>query len=315
MIPRLVQHILKWPTYWTSSFFIQTLTKIPTICLLATRLYFIWLVAKATEIGKLSSSSSVDESSEFRFDSWQRKQKSLAALFLSISRTQLQLFSLFPFIFLKVFLIFFREGFWKNNDPPNDAVGFNPFLEAKSEGPLSDWLIKASHFAAGSLSSNTSTFPAFKGTISWKLKCWRKTLIILRMNQSINPPTIYCFNASQSTTCYSKFFYGSSRHQHMHLVNLRTYSWIKIRSMRERESIPQNIHIWFISNLKKITQIKIPTGALPSNIPCCCKNSMNEKKQENKNMIVNMVIDMVTTTTGSYVKKNLINTWSSEVLH
>ena len=172
MIPRLVQHILKWPTYWTSSFLIQTLTKIPTICLLATRLYFIWLVAKATEIGIFSSSSSVEESSGFKFDSWQRKQKSLAA-FLSISRTQLQLFSFFPFSFLNVFLIFFKEGFWKNNEPPNDAVGFSP-LEVISEGPLSEWLIKASHFAAGSLSSNTSTFPAFKGTISWKLKSWRK---------------------------------------------------------------------------------------------------------------------------------------------
>jgi len=168
MIPRLVQHTLRWPTYWTSSLFIQTLTKIPTICLHVTRLYFIWLVAKATGIGKFSSSSSVEESSELKFDSWQRKQKSLAA-FLSISRTQLQLFSLFPFIFLKVFLIFFREGFWKNSGPPKDAVCFSPF-KAKSEGPLSDWLIKASHFAAGSLSSNTSTFPAFKGTISWKLK-------------------------------------------------------------------------------------------------------------------------------------------------
>lgn len=173
MIPRLVQHILKWPTYWTSSLLIQTLTKIPTICLHATRLYFIWLVANATGIVKFSSSSSVEESSELKFDSWQRKQKSLPA-FLSISRTQLQLLSLFPFSFLKVFLIFFKEGFCDNNGPPKDAVGFSP-LEAKSEEPLSDWLIKASHFAAGSLSSNTSTFPAFKGTISWKLKNWRKT--------------------------------------------------------------------------------------------------------------------------------------------
>jgi len=54
---------------------------------------------------------------------------------------------------------------------------------------------------------------------------------------------------------------------------LKSYSLIKIRSMREGESIPQNIHIWVISNLKKITQIKVHSGALPSHIPCCCKNS------------------------------------------
>lgn len=173
MIPRLVRHILKCPTYWISSFFIHTLTKIPTIFLQVTRLYFIWLVARATEIGKLSSSSSVEESSKLKFDSWHRKQKSLAA-FLSISSTQLQLFSLFPFNFLKVFLIFFREGLGKSNDPPKDAVGFSPLFEAKCEGPLRDSLIKASHFAAGSLSSNTSTFPAFKGTISWKLTSLKK---------------------------------------------------------------------------------------------------------------------------------------------
>jgi len=46
------------------------------------------------------------------------------------------------------------------------------------------------------------------------------------------------------------------------------------RAWRDRESIPQNIHIRFISNLKKITQIKVTTGALTSDVPCCSKNTM-----------------------------------------
>lgn len=37
-------------------------------------------------------------------------------------------------------------------------------------GRLSAWLMRASHFAAGWLFSTTSTLPAFRGTISWKLQ-------------------------------------------------------------------------------------------------------------------------------------------------
>lgn len=169
MIPRLMQQILKWPIYWTSSFLTQIVTKIPTICLLAIRLYFIWL-AWGMEFSKISyplvpsSSSSEDMSSSLILDGWHRKQKSLLC-FLSSSIVQLQVFSLLPLSVLKVLLIFLREGFAKNSDPPRPAIR----LETPLGGLFSDWLIKASHFAAGSLSSITSTFPAFKGTISWKL--------------------------------------------------------------------------------------------------------------------------------------------------
>lgn len=114
-----------------------------------------------------SSSSSEDKSSSLICDCWHRKQRSLLC-FLSNSKLQLQVFSLLLLSVLKVLLIFLREYFEKNKDPPREEVGFNP-LDATSDDLLSDWLIRANHFAAGSLSSMTRTFPAFKGTISWKL--------------------------------------------------------------------------------------------------------------------------------------------------
>lgn len=170
MIPRLMQQILKWPICWTSSFLTHIVTKIPTICLLAIRLYFIWLVV-GMELSKISnplapsSSSSEDMSPSLILDCWHRKQKSLLG-FLSNSEVQLQVFSLLPFSVLKVLLIFLREGLAKNSDPPRLVVR----LETILCGLFSDWLIRASHFAAGSLSSTTSTFPAFRGTISWNLR-------------------------------------------------------------------------------------------------------------------------------------------------
>ena len=69
---------------------------------------------------------------------------------------------------------------------------------------------------------------------------------------------------------------------------------------REIESIPQNIHIWFISNLKKITQIKVSSGALPSYIPCCCKNSIKQITA-----IINLVTNIVMT--GTVIFKSKIN--------
>ena len=39
-------------------------------------------------------------------------------------------------------------------------------LDAAQHDLFNDWFISASHFAAGSLSSATRTFPAFRGTIS-----------------------------------------------------------------------------------------------------------------------------------------------------
>lgn len=163
MIPRLMQQILMWLTYWTSSVLIQIVTKIPTICLLATRLYFIWLFKISNPLGP-SSSSSEETSTSPVFGSWRGQHKSLPCL-LSSSAVQLQDFSLLLLSDLKGLLIFLREGFAKNSDPPTLLVRFGTNLD----GLFSDWFTKASHFAAGSLSSMTSTFPAFKGTISWKL--------------------------------------------------------------------------------------------------------------------------------------------------
>lgn len=45
---------------------------------------------------------------------------------------------------------------------------------SESVEPFNASSIRESHFAAGSLSSITSTFPAFRGTISWKLEDHKK---------------------------------------------------------------------------------------------------------------------------------------------
>ena len=159
-----MQEILKWLTCWTSSVLTQTVRKIPTICLQAIRLYFIWLVLEANSKPLGTSSSSEGYSSSLVFNCWPGRQKSLLS-FLFNSGMQLQLFNLLPLSVMNIWLNFLREGFMK---PPRETVGFNP-LCATSDDLFSAWLTFNSHFAAGSLSSTTSTFPAFKGTISWKL--------------------------------------------------------------------------------------------------------------------------------------------------
>lgn len=142
IIPRLMQEILKWLTCCTSSFLTHTVTKIPTICLLAIRLYFIWSLLDGMDISPMSnpldtsSSSSKENSSSLICDCWFRKQKSLLC-FLSNSGVQLQVFSLLPLSTLKVLLTFLREGFEKNKEPAREAEGLNP-LEAKSDDLFSD---------------------------------------------------------------------------------------------------------------------------------------------------------------------------------
>lgn len=170
-----MEEILKWLTCWTSSFFIQTVTKIPTICLLATRLYFIWLLVIEVDmpVSMLvlcpSSSSSEESSSRLTNDCWHRKHNSLLNFLSSSScgEEQLHVLSLLLLSVLKDLLTFFREGFWKKSEPPGEKVaGFVNPREFRLHDWFSDWLIKDSHLAAGSLSSMTSTFPAFSGTIS-----------------------------------------------------------------------------------------------------------------------------------------------------
>lgn len=168
MIPRLMQQILKWLTYWISSVLIQIVTKIPTICLLATRLYFIWFRLEKELLKVSSSSSSEEKSTSLKFGCCSGQQKSLLCL-LSSSAVQLHDFNLLLLSVLKVLLIFLREGFAKKSDPLPVVVRFRVTFD----GLFKDWLTKDSHFAAGSLSSITSTFPAFKGTISWKLIVWK----------------------------------------------------------------------------------------------------------------------------------------------
>lgn len=171
MIPRLMHDILKWPTCCMSSVRIHTQANIPTICLLATRLYFLCLLMAKVDISRLlgssSSSSSEEMSSSLTLDGWHLKQKSLL-FFLSNSMGQLQAFNLRPFSTRKILLILFKEGLGKKSEPLRDAVGFHPRYDMLV-GLFRDWSIRDSHFAAGSLSSITSTFPAFSGTISWKL--------------------------------------------------------------------------------------------------------------------------------------------------
>lgn len=179
MIPRLILVILKWPTCCTNSFLIQTVTNIPTICLLATRLNFIWVVLEGVEmpvISKLldpSSSSSEEKSSSLTvtlFDCWQGKQNSLL-YFLSSSSSgvQLHIFSLLLLSVRKLLLIFLREGFWKKSELLKDGADLI-LLEDTLCDLFNDLLINVNHLPAGSLSSITSTLPAFNGTISWKLK-------------------------------------------------------------------------------------------------------------------------------------------------
>lgn len=176
MIPRPVLDILKWLTCGTSSCLIQIVTKMPTICLLAIKPYFVSLLLSGMEISEISkmlgSSSSSSSSEEIplwlTFDGWHRNQKSLLRFLSSSSGVQLQLFSFLLLTVLKVLLMLLREGFGKNFDPPRLVLDFGP-LEQPFVGLFNDWLIKESHLAAGSLSSITRTFPAFRGTISWKL--------------------------------------------------------------------------------------------------------------------------------------------------
>lgn len=176
MIPRLVLAILKWLTCGTSSFLIQIVTKMPTICLLAMRPYFISLLLSGMAISEISktlgssssSSSSEEIPSSLTCDGWHRNQKSLLRFLSSSGGVQLQLFSFLLLTVPKVLLMLLREGFGKKSEPPRLVVGFTPLVEP-FDGLFNDWLIKASHLAAGSLSSMTKTFPAFRGTISWKL--------------------------------------------------------------------------------------------------------------------------------------------------
>lgn len=81
---------------------------------------------------------------------------------------------------LKLFLRAFREGFWKMLRLPGDldslvVLLLQPWFDESEEectlehaiwGLFSAWFMRASHFAAGSLSSITRTFPALRGTIS-----------------------------------------------------------------------------------------------------------------------------------------------------
>lgn len=65
-----------------------------------------------------------------------------------------------------------RDGLWKKRDFESLELLLCLELLPESDeeswwlGLFSAWFMRASHFAAGSLSSITSTFPALKGTIS-----------------------------------------------------------------------------------------------------------------------------------------------------
>ena len=188
MIPRLIQDVFKWQICWTNSLFTQIVRKIPTICLLTIKLYF-WSFAEEFKISENTtplgpSSSSDDKSSSLTLLCWHRKQESRVYL-LSSSEAQLQVLSRFLLSVLNCLLTVLSEYLGKKSEPLEVLVSFacfvppNGFAFIKDVAflrvwkwllfLLRDWFIRVSHLAAGSLSSITSTFPAFNGTISWKL--------------------------------------------------------------------------------------------------------------------------------------------------
>lgn len=132
-----------------------------------------------SETPKGPSSSSEERSSSFLGASWQRKHESLL-FFLPNSEGQLHDFSLLFFSVLYFLLYFLREVFWKKSEllvGEEDLKLFNDpgllyeveaarFRFSAADCLFNDLLTKDSHFAAGSLSSLTRTFPAFNGTIS-----------------------------------------------------------------------------------------------------------------------------------------------------
>lgn len=95
----------------------------------------------------------------------------------------MHVFSFLPISILKLLLIVLREGRWKEIGPPKTLESLEAWQEEVDKSEVAELLVSSdveedlfkdswisrSHLAAGSWSSMTKTFPAFRGTISWKL--------------------------------------------------------------------------------------------------------------------------------------------------
>lgn len=162
-----MEETLRWPIYGINSFRAQTERKRPTICLLEMRLYSArpW---QPVDPGTTEKSSS----KLLLYRCWKGLSCIRLGLYLSgtsvtESKQQLQVLTRLLST-LRFLLTTFRFGFWKKFDFAS-LDDFALGLESQEESwfcRFSAWFIKASHLAAGSLSSITNTFPAFKGTIS-----------------------------------------------------------------------------------------------------------------------------------------------------